>query len=227
MSVFRRPEPDDVPSLLTLIEQRRSVRRYTGRPVDRAILDRLCEAARWAPSNWNGQPSRFVIVDDAGTIARVYALLIERTAEVERGIDGDPRLTRFVGHCRRYFEVIRDCTVLVAACYKPSGQFLEESLAEHFEGPRGVSAWSPNLLSLGMAVQNLLLVAHELGLGACFHSGPVAFLRGPLHRLLDLPPRLELAGLVTLGWPEADAAPCVGTRRPRDHIRRYVTGSEG
>ena len=117
-----------------------------------------------------------------------------------------------------------DCPALVAACYKPTGQLFDQAVAEHFADRGGTAAWSPNLLSLGMAVQNLLLCAHALGLGACFHSGPVPFLRGPLHELFRLPPRLELAGFVTIGWPAADAPRREGWRRPLEHSIRWVGG---
>jgi nitroreductase len=58
-------------------------------------------------------------------------------------------------------------------------------------------------MSLGAALQNLLLAAHALGLGACpvgsFHQRAVAL-------LLDLPAGVTPAILVTLGYPIAGAA---------------------
>lgn len=207
--------------LLDLMRDRRSVRQYARRPVERSVVEILLEAARWAPSNWNGQPWVFVVLDDPVSIGRVYAALDARTAGVTASSGADARLARFVEHCRAYFGVLRDCPVLIAACYKPTGQVFEEAVVRHFDDPGGVAAWNPNLLSLGMAVQNLLLCAHAAGLGACFHSGPVAFLRGPLHELLGLPPRLELAGFVTLGWPAADAPPQQVRRKPLEHALRW------
>ncbi|MGE5597917.1 MAG: nitroreductase family protein [Bacteroidota bacterium] len=56
---------------LSLVRQRRSVRRYTGRPVERDKLERCLEAARLAPSADSGQPWRFVVVDEPGLRARI------------------------------------------------------------------------------------------------------------------------------------------------------------
>jgi nitroreductase len=47
-----------------VIETRRSVRRYADRPVDPAILERILNAARLAPSANNAQPWHFVVVRD-------------------------------------------------------------------------------------------------------------------------------------------------------------------
>ncbi|MCZ7539141.1 MAG: nitroreductase family protein [Anaerolineae bacterium] len=44
------------------MQARRSVRRYSERPVSRAALERLLEAARWAPSAHNRQPWRFAVL---------------------------------------------------------------------------------------------------------------------------------------------------------------------
>ncbi|MDP6776269.1 MAG: nitroreductase family protein [Candidatus Latescibacteria bacterium] len=46
------------------IKTRRSVRAYQDKPVPEEVLDRILEAARWAPSARNLQPYKFVIVED-------------------------------------------------------------------------------------------------------------------------------------------------------------------
>lgn len=47
--------------LQPLIQQRWSPRAFTSQPVDPAVLERLFEAARWAPSCYNDQPWRFIV----------------------------------------------------------------------------------------------------------------------------------------------------------------------
>ena len=47
-----------------IIKKRRSVRAYENRPVTDEILNRLLEAARWAPSARNLQPWKFIVVRD-------------------------------------------------------------------------------------------------------------------------------------------------------------------
>ena len=49
---------------LDLCRLRRSVRKFSDRPVERAKLELCLEAARLAPSAENGQPWRFVVFDD-------------------------------------------------------------------------------------------------------------------------------------------------------------------
>ena len=70
------------------------------------------------------------------------------------------------------------------------------------------TAW----LSLGMAIENILLASHAIGVGACpvgsFHNGAVS-------SFLELPDHIQLVLLVTLGYPQSDP-PSPGRRSISD-----------
>ena len=51
-------------SLLKIIKGRRSVRRYKSDPIPEDVLERVLDAARFAPSGKNLQPWKFIIVKD-------------------------------------------------------------------------------------------------------------------------------------------------------------------
>jgi nitroreductase len=57
--------------LLEAIRKRRSVREYTGEPVDDTVLRELIEAAVLAPSAINQQPWTFVVIKDADRLAQI------------------------------------------------------------------------------------------------------------------------------------------------------------
>jgi nitroreductase len=87
---------------------------------------------------------------------------------------------------------------------------LDAERAECVGGDLGLElAW----IDIGLALQNLLLAAHDLGLGACpigsFHRGAVAL-------FLDLPSHVKLVLLVALGYPQA--RPPSRGRRPLPEV---------
>ena len=45
---------------------RKSVTNWTDRPIPREVWDIVLEAARRAPSSWNHQPARYVVITDEG-----------------------------------------------------------------------------------------------------------------------------------------------------------------
>ena len=49
---------------LEVIEKRKSVRKYSDRPVEREILDAIVKVAQTAPSSRNSKSSAFLIVED-------------------------------------------------------------------------------------------------------------------------------------------------------------------
>ena len=53
---------------LEVIEKRRSVRKYSERPVEREILDAIVKVAQTAPSSRNSKSSAFMIVEDRDTL---------------------------------------------------------------------------------------------------------------------------------------------------------------
>jgi nitroreductase len=50
--------------MLSLIKSRQSERRYLDRPVEKEKIERITEAGRLSPSACNGQPWRFIVVDE-------------------------------------------------------------------------------------------------------------------------------------------------------------------
>jgi len=62
--------------MLAAIKERRSIRNFTSRPVEPAILHEIVQAGIWAPSGLNNQPWRFVLVTGEET----KNLLAEQTS---------------------------------------------------------------------------------------------------------------------------------------------------
>ena len=54
----------DYNSFLQLVKSRRTIRRFKSDPVPDELIDKMIEAARWAPSGFNMQPWEFVVIKD-------------------------------------------------------------------------------------------------------------------------------------------------------------------
>lgn len=71
--------------VLEAMKRRRSVRAFTGEPVPQRMVDKLIDAARWAPSAGNLQPWEFYVVADPGVKSR-----LERAAFGQECVGGAP-----------------------------------------------------------------------------------------------------------------------------------------
>ena len=57
-----------------LIKTRRSIRKFTDKPVPDNVIDRIMEAGTWAPSGLNNQPWKFAVIKDSDLKKEVSGL---------------------------------------------------------------------------------------------------------------------------------------------------------
>lgn len=174
------------------ILKRRSVRRFTEHYVSDEDLKKLLEAARWAPSWANTQVWEFVVVRDREIIRELTECYTETNPA---------RQCSFA------------CSALIAVCMKTK--------ISGFKGgePRTkFGEWG--LFDLGLAVQNLCLTAHELGLGTVV-VGSMDHDR--MNAILKLPEGMEVAVTLPVGYPVPEPVKVPGRKELKDiaHIDRY------
>lgn len=198
---------------LSLARSRRSIRRFREQTVSREDLLRVLEAARWAPSNHNRQPWRFVVEQDRSRIANL-AEAVRR--ELEQKLKLLPQAASdYANEFAHYATFFAGAPVLMVVLHKRPASFSSLLL----EGAGMPELVSGEPLSTAMAVQNLLLAAQALGLGTCMLTAPLV-VRGALNRALKPTPGYELTCFVALGYP--DEAPPQPRRKSIEHIAEFV-----
>jgi F420 biosynthesis protein FbiB-like protein len=186
-----------------LIRGRRSIRRYKPDPIPEAALQRVLEAATWAPSAHNRQPWRFVVlsrVADREALARRMGELLRAA----RTADGDDSADIEVDVSRSYARIAGAAAAVVV--------FLTMEDMDTYPDPRRSHA--EELMAVqgaAMATQNLLIAAHAEGLGACWMCAPL-FCQEEVGAALGVPPHWRAQALVTLGYPASKGKPA--NRRP-------------
>jgi nitroreductase len=187
--------------LLELIQSRRSVRRFSDRAVSREDIGRLLEAARWAPSNHNRQPWKFLVIEDKQQITQLAETVSQGLSEKMKSLPGVA--AQYASQFKQYAIFFANAPVLVVVLHKQPVSVSAPVLA----GLKNPDLVSGEPLSAAMAVQNLLLAAQALGLGTCMLTGPL-LVQDALAGALDLPAGHDLTCLVALGHPaESPAAP--------------------
>ncbi len=199
-------------AVLAAIRNRRSIRAWQDRPVPREVLERILEAATWAPSADNRQTWRFVIFQ-GGRKQELAGQLRRFADELQPG--PNPILWVHRRGLRRSAEMIEGsaATITAWASMGPEDPRLR-LVARGDLAP--LFTWSMIVESVAAAVQNLLLAAHALGLGAVWMGYPS--LAGPAIRSW-LRAEGELLATVALGYPAAEPGP--GRRKPLASVTRW------
>ncbi len=196
--------------LLELMKSRRSIRQFTARELTRSQIDAILEAARWAPSNHNRQGWKFVVFQDAQTIA---GLADQIRGSVRRSLQAAPRLVaeraEEIVHFAGAFE---RAPVVILAMHK-AGPAIGKSLLAAATSDLA----SGEAISTAMACQNVLLAAHAMELGACVMTAPL--LAADVWKSVDLPVGFEPTCLIAVGYPADTPEP--PRRKSLDQIVEY------
>ena len=166
----------DYDQLLELIRSRRSIRQFSDRAVGRKEIARLLEAARWAPSNHNRQPWRFLVIEDKQQIDQLAEAVRQGLSEKLKSLP--EAAATYAGEFTHYATFFSNAPMLLVVLHKQPVS-VSAPLLTGLKNPDLVSG---EPLSVAMAVQNLLLAAQALGLGnLCADraaAGPGCFGRG-------------------------------------------------
>ena len=167
--------------ILEGIMSRRSIRKYSGEPVDDATVETLLRAATAAPSAGNQRSWRFVVLRDRAARERVAA-------------------------CSPYAGMLPGAGVGIVVCGET-------------EGEKHPGYWVQDCAA---AVQNILLAAGALGLGAVwlgFH--PDQGRASCCAEVLGLPATVVPLAVVSIGHPAETKPPAERFRAEHVHTDRW------
>lgn len=163
-----------------VIKARRSCRVFSPDPVARDVLERIIEAAQWAPSGKNRQNWRIHVVrgPKKDELVKIAARSFPRLEPSLRELY-DERIVEFT---KGFFRTLGGAPVLMVFYSKPTeeGSFVDNQ-------------------SVSAAIQNALLAAAYEGLGTCWMTGPV-HLEGEVNSVLGVDD-MDLIALVPIGYP--------------------------
>lgn len=203
--LFRSPAP------LDFIVGRRSIRRYTDAPVADDLVERILAVVASAPSAHNRQPWRFAVLKTESARRRLAEAMGARLAE-DRSRDG-AAAADIEADVARSVARIANAPVAVLVCTAM------EDMDVYPDPARADAEYLMAVQSTAMAMQNMQLAAHALGLGTCIMCAPL-FCRDAVRAALGLPAAWEPQALITMGVPANAGKPF--RRRPLGDVMRTV-----
>jgi nitroreductase len=168
--------------LMDVINERRAVRDYTSTPVERAVIERLIEAAILAPSAMNLQPWSFAVLLGRerveGYAKRAKAWLLTSLSQTSY----EPSIRHMLEDPQ--FVLFHHAPALVVVLAKSSGTQAAEDCC--------------------LAAENLMLAARNEGLGSCWIGFSRPWLDLPATKKeLNLPESYHVVAPIILGYPRA------------------------
>ena len=189
----------DYAGFLDLVKQRRTIRRFKPDPVPDEYVEKIIEAARWAPSGYNMQPWDFVVVRDkklkdaiVGWVADYHKLIMktegarEPWQRVPRRPSQDPEMDYRTAPV--FILVLGDTR---------TNKGLPTAMRYDAERQRSIY-----ISSLANAYLYMSLAATTLGLANEWVSSvATAYPHCLVKDLLGIPPEYEIYDMMALGYP--------------------------
>lgn len=168
--------------LFEAIRTRRSIGKVKQDPIAKETIEQLLEAAVWAPNHRLTEPWRFFVLsgEGRGKLGEAYArIALDGAAD-----PGSPESAAAADGARK--KAFRS-PVIIAVAVEPSDK----------KGVIEIEEYG----AVFAAVQNLLLAAHGLGLGAVWRTGDPCY-HPLMNEAFGLRPQDRMLGLVYVGVPD-------------------------
>jgi nitroreductase len=163
-------------------------------PVDRAVLERLLEAANWAPSHGRTEPWRFIVFEGDARKALAEAVVSTMAPPDQETLPADdPRREKVL----RNFLTPPICIAIISATST------NPKIVPHEE-----------IISTGIAVEHIQLAARSLGIATYWTSGEKAF-HARMAKFLGITAPHQCLGFLYVGWPAIEWP--AGERQPIAH----------
>jgi nitroreductase len=182
---YPRQSDEFIQKLDSLIQSRRSIRKYKKDPIPKEVLDKVLAAGTWAPSGKNLQNWRFFVL--TGKKRDAYLKYNQKSWLGIKDVLQKKLKPSLYAFTERFFFTLGDAPVFIL-CYTkndPTERYLT------------------SVGSVYMAVQNIMLTALAHGLGTCPMGAPLEIkeeVDGFLGK--DRVKGLELLCGITLGYPD-------------------------
>jgi nitroreductase len=190
-------------SFFEVARSQRGIKRYAPDPVSDEDVQRILEAATWAPSGSNRQPWHFIVIRDQEIKRKLGRLYYEAAS----GLSGKEPVTANdpPGMPPLFSDDLSSVPVVIMVCLEKWNMRGRESL-------RGSHVFP--------AVQNLMLAAAALGLGTRLttiwqHKDP------EVAELLGIPDNVEAMAMIPLGYPGGGEHLGGSKRRPVSEVTHH------
>lgn len=167
--------------LLDAVHGRRSIRMFDGRSIDHDVVVDILDSATYAPSRMNSQPWHFHVATGEAR-KRVAEVMAMTTTYLEEYID--VLGVDAVEHAARFYADLGSAPVIIGVA---------STEVEDCNEARDYA------ISVGAAIQNVLLTAYDRGVAGCSISSP-HWVRDRLSAVFGVQEGWEIMSLVLLGY---------------------------
>jgi len=211
--------------LAELIKSRRSVRLWQNKAVPEELLLQAIELASYAPNAGNQQNWRFYIILKPEIIKSI-ADAVQSTSALMASWPEAAQFGNKITAMVKKPTFLYSTPALIAVTTSQYRSAVDQLLELHGKiDPQALqmrewrnSAYS-KIQSVASGVAYLLLILHQMGLGAVWMTGPMQA-KGEIEKILKVPAEMDLAAFIPVGYPAEN--PPLLARKPVKEVCEVI-----
>ena len=211
--------------LQNLIRSRRSIRRWQEKKVPEELLMQALELATWAPNAGNQQNWHFYLIENQDiikTIADVLQANIDRIVSWPEAAEFGDTATSWQKRACFFRHAPAAIAVATTKYQSVADQILAargKTDANAVQMRQNRSMAGSHIQSIGAAIAYLLLILYQMGLGACWMTGPIQ-IKSEVEKILGIPADKDFVAFIPVGYPAEEPAP--KERRPIAEVCEFI-----
>jgi len=215
----------ELDELANIVKSRRSIRSWQKKEVPEELLLKAIELAAWAPNGGNQQNWYFYIITKRDTIDSL-ADVAQSSADK---IASWPEAAQASDFARRMLErvsIFRNAPVVIVVTTAQYQSPIDKILSAREK----VDAWATQtrqwrnsvdtrIQSVSSGIAYLLLILHQMGLGALWMTGPMQA-KGEIEKVLKIPDGVDAVAVIPVGYPAENPEP--PKRKPVQEVCKII-----
>ncbi len=189
--------------LFDIIDNRKTIRKYDNYIPNEDEIKKIIDSARLAPSAINAQNWRFLAILNKDIKNEMADCVLKKYDEIMQKVDTETaqNISRYKGHSTFF----KDAPLLIVCLEKAALSFMGGVLENAGYSALEIAKMRPDsyLLSMGGAVENMILSASALGFGSCWMVAPV-LAEADFRKILNIQDDEKIVTLLTIGKPLGD-----------------------
>lgn len=191
-------------NLFEAIDKRKTTRKFDDYRPTTDEVKRIIDSARLAPSAMNTQNWKFIAILNDSVKEKMADSVLAAYDEILAGLDDETKagVERYKGHSTFFTKA-----PLVVVCVEENAPSFMGGVLEAAKIPaERIKLMRPDsyLLSMGGAIENMLLAGYGLGLGSCWMVAPVLGEEG-MRKILNIKENQKIVSILAFGRPAKDA----------------------
>ena len=207
-----------------LIRSRRSIRSWQDKEVPQELLLQAIELATWAPNGGNQQNWRFYLILNRDTIKAIADAVQSNANQIASWPEADKYMdTNRMRERAGFFRKAPVAIAVAASQYQSSIDKILATREETDNQARTIRQWrniaDSRIQSVAAAIAYLLLILHQIGLGAVWMTGPMQA-KEEIEKILQVPSWMDVVAFIPVGYPAE--TPARGERKPIEEVCEII-----